>query len=253
MEDLGIYTNIRESGNKSPWDGKHKMYYADCKICGKTVERTLYDLKHFNAICQHGNGFGQNNNLNIIPPKKDYSNVNHEYYKRVYDLWRHMLMRTTSKFWKKYPCYKGTTVSDDWLSFDNFYEDIKELPNYEEWKNNYGKRMMLDKDVLGNGKKHYSKETCCFLSHADSNRDVIKRHPENLEKLWEGSKKYKEKISRKVKATNKKTGEVKIFNSIRECAKELNDLPSHIWMCLSKDPKYVSHKSSKGWKFEEIE
>ena len=251
--ELGIYKNIRPSGNKG-LDGRHTLYYADCKICGKTVERTLYDLRHFNTICQHGNGFGKNisTNLDIISPIKDYSNEDHQYYKRVYDLWRSMLLRTTLPFWEKHPTYEGTTVSSDWLSFDTFYEDIKILPNYEQWKNSYGERMMLDKDVLGNGKKLYSKETCCFLTHAESNRDVLSRHPEMIKRLIvEGSKAGKEK-GRKVKATNKKTKEERIFNSIKECSKELNIQSSHIWMCLSKEEKYKSHKSSKGWTFEEI-
>ena len=37
--------------------------------------------------------------------------------------------------------------------------------------------------------------------------------------------------------------------------KEVNELklnPAHIWMCLSQEEKYKSHKSSKGWMFESI-
>ena len=55
-----------------------------------------------------------------------------------------------------------------------------------------------------------------------------------------------------MKAINKKTGEIRYFSSVKECARELNDLASHVWMCLSKEEKYKSHKSSKGWVFEEI-
>lgn len=42
--------------------------------------------------------------------------------------------------------------------------------------------IMLDKDTLVKGNKLYSKETCCLISHADSNRDVAERHPEILKK-----------------------------------------------------------------------
>lgn len=238
MEDLGIYTNIRESGNRI---GRHKTYLADCKICGKTVERTLYNLRRFNMSCQHGKS---------DMPKGFLSN---DYNKRVYDLWRHMIARTMPDFWKKYPSYKGATVSEEWRNFMTFYEDIKTLEGYEMWKDGYGKRIMLDKDILGNGQKLYSKETCCFITHAESNRDVLKRHPESIQKLIAGNKEYTKDLGRKIKAINKKTKQEFIFSSLKSCAKELKLNSSNIWMCLSKEEEYKSHKSCKGWIFEELE
>lgn len=250
MDDLGIYTNIRESGNKSPWDKRHKMYYADCKVCGKTVERTLYDLRHFNRVCQHGK-------LKDIGIETIYNMptgfLNNEYNKRVYDLWRHMIIRTNESYWKKEPCYIGTTVSEEWKNFSNFYHDIVELEGYELWKNGQGQRIMLDKDVKGHGSKLYSKETCCFLTHKESNQDVHRRHPEIMENLIKKAKISGEEKGRKIKAFNRKTQELFVFNSIKECARELNLKPANIWMCLSKEEKYKSHKSSKGWAFEEMQ
>lgn len=244
MEDLGIYTNIRESGNKI---GRHKGYLADCKICGKTVERVLYDLRHFNTVCQHGKHDKVKNTEGM--PKNFLSD---EYNKRVYDLWRHMIMRTIPDFWEKFPTYQGTTVSEEWRNFMTFYEDIKTLDGYEMWKDGHGKRIMLDKDVLGNGQKIYSKDTCCFITHADSNRDVLKRHPENIQKFIAGGIKCGKELGRKIKAINKNTKQEFVFDSLKSCAKELNLNPSHIWMCLPKEEKYKSHKSCKGWIFEEL-
>lgn len=245
MEDLGIYTNIRESENKAPWDGKHKLYYADCKICGQTVERTLYDLRHFNKRCQH-----KKFQDTICSMPKNFLRV--EYNKRVYDLWRHMIMRSRQEFWAKEPCYIGTSVSEEWKNFFNFYNDITELEGYEMWKNGQGQQIMLDKDVKGNGAKLYSKETCCFLTHKESNQDVHNRHPEIVENLIRVGKATGKDKGRKLKAQNKQTKEVLLFNSIKECARQLNLKTAHIWMCLSKEEKYKSHKSSKGWLFEEI-
>ena len=245
MEDLGIYTNIRESGNKI---GRNKGYLADCKICGKTVERSLYDLRHFNKICQHGK-YDKLKNTDDMP--KNF--LSDEYNKRVYDLWRHMIMRTIPDFWEKFPTYQGTTVSEEWRNFMTFYEDIKTLDGYEMWKDGHGKRIMFDKDMLGNGQKLYSKDTCCFITHADSNRDVLKRHPENIQKFIAGGIKCGKELGRKIKAINKKTKQEFVFDSLKSCAKKLNLNPSHIWMCLSKEEKYKSHKSCKGWIFEELE
>lgn len=247
MDDLGIYTDIKELDKKSPWDGRHKMYSAKCKKCGKTVERTLYDLKHFNQRCQHNKHI----DCNIINDKPQ-GFLSNKYNARVYDLWRHMIMRTTPKFWEKHPTYFGTTVSEDWKVFMTFYEDIKDLEGYEMWKDGYGEYIMLDKDIKGNGLKHYSKETCCFITHAESNRDVIKRNPQNLEKLHLGAKQKSMELATPIRTTNKKTNEVKEFESLQECGRQLGLNFRNIWMCLSTDEKYKSHKSCKGWTFNYI-
>lgn len=49
--DIGIYTNIYRSGNKTK-DGIYK-YYATCKICGTVVEKKLSNIKRNNKVCMH--------------------------------------------------------------------------------------------------------------------------------------------------------------------------------------------------------
>lgn len=56
---------------------------------------------------------------------------------------------------------KGVYVSDDWLFFDKFKEDVKTLLNYD-LKEKYPNEYQLDKDYLGG--KYYSKETCLWLN-----------------------------------------------------------------------------------------
>ena len=163
-----------------------------------------------------------------------------------------MLFRGTEKFWEKYPTYAGTIVSKEWKIFANFYKDIVELPGYELWRDNPRKRIMLDKDILGHGTKLYSRHTCCFVTPAESNKELRQRYPKNMEKFVQGGVKAGKERARKVRVINKKTGEVRYFDSVKECARGLNDLASHVWMCLSKEEKYKSHKSSKGWVFEEV-
>ena len=51
-----------------------------------------------------------------------------------YTRWRNMIERCYNKKsinYKKYGA-KGVTVSNDWLCFDNFYKDIKELDGFDE-------------------------------------------------------------------------------------------------------------------------
>jgi thymidylate synthase len=56
---------------------------------------------------------------------------------------------------------KGVYVSDDWLFFDKFKEDVKTLLNYDLKEKNPDD-YQLDKDYLD--EKYYSKETCVWLN-----------------------------------------------------------------------------------------
>ena len=39
-EKLGVYKNIQYSGEKTK--DNHKLYYATCSVCGKTVKRSRW-------------------------------------------------------------------------------------------------------------------------------------------------------------------------------------------------------------------
>ena len=60
------------------------------------------------------------------------------------------------EFLKDNPTYKGCTIAKEWLTFSNF----KAWMEKQDWKNK-----QLDKDILIPGNKHYSPETCVFVSH----------------------------------------------------------------------------------------
>lgn len=73
-----------------------------------------------------------------------------------YRVWTSMLARCYSpKYQEKQPTYKGCSVSDDWLTFSNF----KSWMETQDWE---GKQ--LDKDLLFEGSKIYSAETCVFVT-----------------------------------------------------------------------------------------
>ena len=73
-----------------------------------------------------------------------------------YRTWKGMLERCYSaKYQDKYPTYKGCSVSEEWLRFSNFKRWM-EKQDFE------GKH--LDKDLLLEGNKVYSKETCVFVT-----------------------------------------------------------------------------------------
>ena len=70
--------------------------------------------------------------------------------------WKHMLERCYSpKYQNRQSTYKGCSVCEEWLTFSNFRAWVVQ----HDWK---GKQ--LDKDLLVEGNKIYSPETCVFIS-----------------------------------------------------------------------------------------
>ena len=244
LEDIGIYTNIHESGNIAP--DRHKMYYATCKICGMVVEKRLAEIKKSNTICRH----------KILNKKSDIYKVNDmpkgwasqsKLNIRIYYLWKAMIVRTTDEFWKQYPSYTGTTVDDRWRVLSNFVNDIKDIDGYSDWCVAKKHQMMLDKDTKIKGNKHYSKDTCKFITSAESNRDVSIRHPENLQKAREA---YKIKHSIPVRFVNIKTNETIDFSSLKEGCRILNLNFRNAWSVLSE--QYPDRYTIKGWKIYKL-
>ena len=75
-----------------------------------------------------------------------------------YVVWVSMLKRCySSKFQCKFPTYIGCSVCDEWLVFTAF----KQWMVQQEWQG-----LELDKDLLIQGNKVYSPETCLFVSKA---------------------------------------------------------------------------------------
>lgn len=243
-QDFGIYINVHESENKTN-DG-HKLYNATCKVCGAIVEKTLSDIKRNNTICCHKSGrVGiDDEKINDMPIGWiTESKLN----QKIYDTWKAMISRTTEKYWKQYPSYTGTTVDGRWKILSNFVKDIKYLDGYDDWKNSTNRHMMLDKDTIIEGNKHYSKDTCRFITHAESNRDVNKRHPENLEKAREI---FANSTSEPVRFTNIKTKEIIDFPSLKEGCRTLGLNVFNAWAVLSD--QYPRRYTVKGWKISKI-
>ena len=80
-------------------------------------------------------------------------------FKKEYKIWYYMLQRCYDpKYQEREPTYKGCTVEEFWLNFQNMCEWLDK--NYYEIP---GEKMQLDKDILCKGNKVYSRETCIFV------------------------------------------------------------------------------------------
>lgn len=73
-----------------------------------------------------------------------------------YKAWTSMLERCYSaRYQERHPTYRGCTVSEDWLTFSVF----KSWMEKQSWEG-----LQLDKDLLVEGNKVYSADTCVFVT-----------------------------------------------------------------------------------------
>ncbi len=92
---------------------------------------------------------------------------------KEYELWRDMLRRCYSDSLKKrYPTYIDCEVSDNFKSYEYFYEWCHNQVGFGNDGN--GNPFHLDKDLLTKGNKVYSEYSCVFIP-AEINKLLIKR------------------------------------------------------------------------------
>ena len=83
-----------------------------------------------------------------------------------YQLWRWLLKRCfCDKFKGRNPTYMDVTCCDEWFSFANFLEWVNKEVGYSGKPDG----MQLDKDLIVEGNKTYSPETCSFVPRAVNN------------------------------------------------------------------------------------
>lgn len=100
-------------------------------------------------------------NVGIIGDIIESDVKKHPYYK----LWWLMLHRSYSENFKnKFPTYKDVIVSDTWLTFTKFIEDVPKIIGFKEMiKYNNKYIFNLDKDILIHNNKIYDLNNCCLI------------------------------------------------------------------------------------------
>ena len=145
---------------------------------------------------------------------------------KEYELWRGMLKRCYSDgYKKKQPTYEGCEVSDNFKSYEYFYEWCHKQIGFDNEGN--GNTFQLDKDLLIKGNEVYSESTCVFIPK-EINSLLVKRESLRGECLIGVS--WHKKASAFVAQVNKNKGkseylglfttEIEAFNAYKT-AKEL--------------------------------
>lgn len=97
-------------------------------------------------------GVGYNSAIRKGIPVKDGEKIS-----KCYDVWRRMLQRCYDPQYKiDHPTYVGVGCCEDWKDYQNFAKWFYTTSNFHSG-------FELDKDLLVQGNKIYSPETCCFL------------------------------------------------------------------------------------------
>lgn len=167
---------------------------------------------------------------------------------KSYMFWVGMLRRCyDKKYIDKKPTYKGCSVCEEWLNYNNFMKWYDK--NYYEIK---GEQMTLDKDILIKGNKTYCPDTCVFVP-SEINSLFTKRQLSRgtcpigvtIDKNTKGENKYVASCNYKGKniylgrhrTVNEAFIEYKKFkeNGIRQVAEEYKEkIPKELYKALIK-------------------
>ena len=140
---------------------------------------------------------------------------------KEYTLWCNMLKRCYSDtYQKKRPTYEGCEVSNNFKSYEYFYEWCHKQVGFGECG------FQLDKDLLVKGNKVYSENTCVFI-HTEINSLLVKREALRGENLigvcWSKTNKAFRAMINKNKGKPEHLGyfktEIEAFNAYKQ-AKE---------------------------------
>ena len=150
------------------YDSKAKDHFIKIKFSDTCTEKIV---RYWNAIA----GNVKDPYAKIICGVACIGNVaGASKHKKQYDVWRGMIGRCYDSKYFTYGNYggAGVRVSDRWLCFEYFLNDLPSLSGYNEWINDTKGIYQLDKDTLQEDipqhMRVYSKETCCFITRSEN-------------------------------------------------------------------------------------
>ena len=159
-----------------------------------------------------------------------------------YTLWCNMLKRCYSDtYQKKQPTYVGCEVSENFKSYEYFYEWCNEQIGFgnEGWH--------LDKDLLVKGNKIYSENTCVFIP-AEINKVLTKRTASRGEHLigvsWDNTNKVFVARVNKNKGNQERLGlfntELEAFNVYKKAKEAFVKEQANKWKDQIDERVYIA-------------
>lgn len=175
---------IEESSNKHVGreiDGKYGKYTVISYNGDNSSGNPKFSVKfHKSGYVKSDVDVGQINSRNIKDPyfpsvqgvacsgNYDKNILGEELTEKLLQTWNGMIQRCYNKNHKAYENYgaKGVYVSNSWLVFENYLNDVQKLDNWDKKLENW-ETYQLDKDL--NGGFEYSRERCVWLTRKENN------------------------------------------------------------------------------------
>jgi len=95
--------------------------------------------------------------------------------RKLYETWKNMIYRCYNPKCHSYKYYgaRGVKVCKEWLCFECFLRDVKELNGYNE-ELIMNKMIELDKDIINRSAKEYNQQTCQWVLVSDNRSESAK-------------------------------------------------------------------------------
>lgn len=154
--------------------------------------------------------------------------INTRQHFKEYKIWENMIYRCYSPSDKSYKYYgaKGVTVCKRWHRFDQFFEDMFNIPGFDInlFQQN---KLRLDKDILSSENKVYSPETTMWVSELENQK----------QRALEYNMRYK-------KYAIHPDGHIELITNVTDFCKNNNLHRQNVNLCLAG-----KRSSTKGFKF----
>lgn len=138
-------------------------------ICQNSMYTSAVVTSMYNNLKRPVFGVGINDSETLTKKRTTYRDKNGKKIEIIlwecpyYRTWHDMIRRCySSQSQKKRPSYNDCIVAEEWLTFSSFKRwMVSEKSTCVDFK---GRKLALDKDILLEGNRVYSPNTCCFVS-----------------------------------------------------------------------------------------
>lgn len=193
-------------------DSKTKVCIV-CPVHGETWQCAGLHLKS-KFGCQRCSWDGQVIRYRYGVGVVDFVETENDLYKKALIVWKDILRRCyKTQEHKNFHTYKDCTICNEWKIFSNFYSWF--LVNYIEGYD-------IDKDIIKQGNRVYSPDTCCFVPHIINSSILckVKKKSEYPTGVWFNPERNLYEVKLRVNSNSQKFGRFKTLEEAVDAYKE---------------------------------